>query len=88
VFDEDGVCISVKTAPVDTLQKVFRDLVLSEKIPVEKALKLFTSNVSEFFGISDEGHGFVKENGIANLVFYDDALNLKMTIAKGDIKVS
>ncbi len=88
VFDEKGVCIDVKTAPVDTLQSVFRELVVQKGIAVETALKIFTSNVSEFFGLSDEGYGHVRENGIANLIFYDDAFNLKMTVAKGEIRFS
>ncbi len=83
IFDEDGICTDVKTAPVDTLQKVFKDLILKNNIPIETALKPFTSNVSSFFGLSDQGHGTIRENGIANLVFYDTDLNLKLTVAKG-----
>ncbi len=83
-FDSNGNFLSVETAPVDTLQKVFKALVINAGHPIQTALKIFTSNVSEFFGISKQGHGKIIEEGVANLCVYDKNLNLKRTLAQGE----
>ena len=83
VFDEKGDFISVKTAPVDTLYKVFKNLVIDNNHPIEKSLKIFTSNVADFFGVSKEGYGYIRENGVASFVIADGSLKIKETCSQG-----
>lgn len=84
IFDAKGDFLSIETAPVDTLQKLFHTLVVEMGHPIQTALKIVSSNVSEFFGIAKEGHGKITENGIANLCVYDRNLDLKQTLAQGE----
>lgn len=85
VFDEKGDFVSVKTAPVNTLHQVFKNLVIEKGHPIEDCLKIFTSNVTDFFGISKEGYGYIREDGIANFVVVGEDLQIKETISQGDI---
>jgi len=84
VFDENGNFVSVKTAPVDTLYKGFINLVTQKGHSIETVLKLFTSNVSDFFGISKEGYGYLREGGIASFVLADQDLKIKETFSQGE----
>ena len=84
VFDEKGNFISVKTAPVDTLYKAFKHLSIDNDHPIEVCLKMFTSNVADFFGISKEGFGYIREDGVASFVIADKALNIKETCSQGE----
>ncbi len=84
VFDENGNFVSVNTAPVDTLHKAFKRLVIDNGHPLEACLKIFTSNVSDFFGISKKGFGYIREGGVASLIIADNHLAIKETISLGE----
>lgn len=84
VFDEKGNFVSVKTAPVDTLYRAFKHLSIDNGHSIEKCLKIFTSNVADFFGISKEGYGYIREDGIASFVVVDKSLKIKETCSQGE----
>jgi len=84
VFDENGNFVSVKTAPVDTLYKSFVKLVTQKGYSIELVLPIFTSNVSDFFGISKEGYGYIREGGIASFVLVDENFEIKETFSQGE----
>ncbi len=84
VFDENGDFVSVKTAPVDTLFKAFRHLTLDSGHSIEECLKIFTANVADFFGISKEGYGYIREDGVASFLIVDKTLKIKETCSQGE----
>jgi N-acetylglucosamine-6-phosphate deacetylase len=47
-------------------------------------LKIFTSNVADFFGISKEGYGYIREGGVASFVVVDKSLKIKETCSQGE----
>ncbi|MFP4461262.1 MAG: beta-aspartyl-peptidase [Thermotogota bacterium] len=85
IFDKKGDFVSVKTAPVDTLYEVFKTLVLEKGHAIQDCLKIFTSNVSDFFGISKEGYGHLFEGGVANFTIVDQHLDIRITVSQGEI---
>jgi len=84
VFDEKGNFVSVKTAPVDTLYKAFKQLAIDNGHSIEDCLKIFTSNVADFFGISKEGYGYIHEDGVASFVIADKSLTILETYSQGE----
>lgn len=84
IFDEEGNFVSVKTAPVDTLYEAFKHLTLDIGHSIEECLKIFTSNVADFFGISKDGYGYIREDGVASFVIADKTLKIKETVSQGE----
>ncbi|TYB88886.1 MAG: beta-aspartyl-peptidase [Kosmotoga sp.] len=67
VFDKDGNLKDIKSSPVDTLLKMFRKFI-EAGIPVENALKPFTYNPANIFGLLKEGIGQIMINGLASFI--------------------
>ncbi|MFW6119551.1 MAG: beta-aspartyl-peptidase [Petrotogales bacterium] len=86
VFDKDGNLKNIKSSPVDTLIKMFKKFIDAD-IPVEKALKPFTYNPANVFGLLREGIGQIKVNGIASfIVFCGDTFEITYVFGSGRLK--
>jgi len=83
VFD-NGQLVSIERAGEDPLLKTFRKLVLDHSLPVQQALKPFTSNVSDYFGLKN-GTGHIREGEKASFVLFTSDFNIKKTVSNGRI---
>lgn len=85
-FNERGEFIGLKVGSIKTLFDAFRDVVLEEKIPLEKALQVVTSNPAKFLKFGNKGSIQVGKD--ADIVLLDkDELNVNTVIAKGQIMI-
>ncbi|TYB30900.1 MAG: beta-aspartyl-peptidase [Candidatus Mcinerneyibacterium aminivorans] len=83
-FDDNKELIELKAAKMDCLYEAFKKAVLEFEIPVNKALKPFTSNVSDIYKLKKKGQ--IKLENDADLLIADmDSLKIKKVIAKGVI---
>lgn len=74
----------VGLVPLDSILEEFRDMVLEEKIPLEDAVRVVSTNVAEHLKL--EGKGRIAEGCDADiLLLAKDTLELKFVIAKGEI---
>jgi beta-aspartyl-dipeptidase (metallo-type) len=83
-FDKNNELIELKAARIDCLYETFKKAVLEFEIPVNKALKPFTSNVADIYKLYKKGQ--IKLKNDADLLIVDrDSLKIKKVIAKGVI---
>jgi beta-aspartyl-dipeptidase (metallo-type) len=80
-FDEHNNPIGFKIAPINTNFKEFRDLVQIGKVPLEKAIKLITTNPAENLGLRSKGA--IQVGHDADLCILDDQLQLTDVFARG-----
>lgn len=84
-FDEKGKLVTLeKGKPVSNLLEL-KDTVLIEKIPLEKALKVSTSNPAQILGLSNKG--FIREYMDADALLLDKDFRMKSFIANGTLMV-
>ncbi|MFW5985875.1 MAG: beta-aspartyl-peptidase [Halanaerobiales bacterium] len=86
VFNEKGELESIKRAEPDSLLFTLQKLVLENGISLEKALKLFTTNVADFFALDREGLGRIKKDNLADFIILDRELNIKGAVVRGNHK--
>jgi len=80
-FDENGVPVGVRSAPVDkNLQEVVL-LVKEGKLPIEEAFKLSTSNPADNLGLKHKGR--IKVGNDADFCCFDENLHLTDVFARG-----
>ncbi|CZR75341.1 isoaspartyl dipeptidase IadA [Clostridium cf. saccharolyticum K10] [Clostridioides difficile] len=84
VYDAQGNYIGLIVTTVETMHKEFKDLVLKEKIPLETALRVITSNVSRAIGMYPQ-KGTIKEGADADLVLMDCDLEIREVYARGKL---
>ncbi len=81
-FDKDGKLAGYKICSVSTLYREVKFAIKEEKIPIEDALKVVTSNVANILKL--ENKGTIECGKDADLVMVDEnSLDIDMVIAKG-----
>jgi beta-aspartyl-dipeptidase (metallo-type) len=81
VFDGAGRLVRLTVASQKDLLRKFRDLVRKKLLPLETALRLFSTNAAEFYRLV--GKGRVVEGGDADLILFDRNLALESVFARG-----
>ena len=80
-FDENGKLVKLEMGFPASNLKELADCVMKEKIPLETALKVLTSNVSTILRLP--GKGFISPGMDADLLFLDQAMKMIHLIAMG-----
>lgn len=87
VFDASGKLVKLGIGSLSTNIQEFHDAVVNESIPVETALKPFTSNVADILKL-DRKKGRIKEGLDADILLLDENdLSIDTVIAKGKVMV-
>jgi beta-aspartyl-dipeptidase (metallo-type) len=81
VFDKSGKLVRLTIASEKDLFRKFRDLVAKKILPLEEAVRLFSTNAAEFYKL--RGKGRIAAGGDADLILLDRDLVLKGVFAKG-----
>jgi len=83
-FNERKEIISMQIASVDSLYREFFDMVKKEKLPIENAVRVTSTNIAEHLKLEKKGK--VKKDKDADLIIFDkDTLRMKYVIAKGKV---
>lgn len=82
-FDENGNLVGLLIAPLKSLYKEFKDIVVKEGVDLNMALNFVSTNIAN--NLEFENKGEIKSNKDADLLVFDDEMNLKYVIAKGKI---
>ncbi|MCM3603056.1 beta-aspartyl-peptidase [Robertmurraya korlensis] len=86
-FDEMGEFKGLKVGKTDSLFREVRDAVIQEKVPLEQALQVITSNPAQVLKLSQKGN--IQKGKDADLVILDkETLTIQSVIAKGQIMVA
>jgi len=86
-FDEMGEFKGLKVGKTDSLFREVRDAVLNEKIPLEQAITVITSNPAQVLKLSQKGN--IQKGKDADLVILDkEKLTIQTVIAKGQLMVT
>lgn len=86
IFDDSGKLSGVGICEVSTLYNSVRESVKKYNIPLEKAIKVITSNVAELLKLDNKGK--IEKNKDADLVIIDEkTLEIDTVIAKGKVVV-
>ena len=84
-FDLAGNLISMeKGRPIANLNEI-KDAVIKEKLPLETAWKIVSSNVAKITKLSRKGS--IREDYDADAILLDDDFNIKYLFAKGNLMV-
>jgi|TARA_B110000240_G_scaffold54672_1_gene62262 beta-aspartyl-dipeptidase (metallo-type) len=81
-LDDNGNLIGFKRAPFDKNLEEVINLVTIGGIPLEKAIKLITTNPAKNLGLKNKGHAKVGYD--ADLCFFDSSFKLQTVISKGN----
>jgi len=81
---ENGVFVRLLVTRADSLIKEFRDLILTEGVPLETALAFITSNAALATGLYPK-KGAAAEGSDADFVLLTEQLGIDSVIAKGKI---
>jgi len=81
VFDKSGKLVRLTIASEKDLFRKFRDLVAKKILPLEEAVRLFSTNAAEFYKL--RGKGRIAAGGGADLILLDRDLVLRGVFAKG-----
>ena len=85
-FDADGRDAGIGICKVDTLYEEVRKAILEEKVPIEKAIKVITSNVANILCLYDKGR--IDKGMSADFVTVDEeTLEIQDVYAKGSFLV-
>jgi beta-aspartyl-dipeptidase (metallo-type) len=85
LFDEKGAFKGLEVGKVSTLFKEVRDAVREEKIPLEIALNVITSNPARNLRLTNKGSIQVGKD--ADLVLLDENLEIDTVISRGRIMI-
>lgn len=80
-FDENGMLVKLEMGLPSSNIRELRDAVLQEKIPVETALKVLTSNVASILKLP--GKGYIAHGMDADILFLDEDMNMVHLLAMG-----
>jgi beta-aspartyl-dipeptidase (metallo-type) len=81
VFDKTGNLIGLTVATQKDLFRKFRDIVRKNILPLEKTVRLFSTNAADFYKLARKGR--IAEGMDADLVILDKELALKDVFARG-----
>jgi len=86
-FDEMGEFKGLKVGQTASLFREVRDAVLNEKVPLEQAIQVITSNPAQVLKLSQKGN--IQKGKDADLVILDkEKLTIQTVIAKGQLMVT
>ncbi len=80
-FDKDGNYIGYKVAPLKSLYNEIIDSIKQEKIPIDKAIRVATSNPAIIYNLS--GKGYIKEGFDADILIIDKDFQINSLFARG-----
>lgn len=83
-YDKFGKLLQIGVSSTESLIKELKHMVTEGKVPLEKALPFFTTNVAGGLGLSDK-KGCVQMNADADMILLNDNLEVDTVIAKGNI---
>ncbi|HAA85443.1 MAG TPA: beta-aspartyl-peptidase [Kosmotogaceae bacterium] len=83
VFDDQKNLTELKSAPVNTLMKVFVNMVNEAGMEISKALMPFTVNPARFYRLVDIGIGVIEESKRANLLIMSKDLETLGVFSRG-----
>lgn len=86
-YDEFGNLVEIGVSSVASLYNELRTMVLELNIDLEKALKLFTTNVSKALNIYPK-KGTIHEDSDGDLLIIDNNMNLLSVIANGELMMN
>ncbi len=84
-FDEKGKLVQLETGYPKSIFDELKDTVLQEKVPLEKALSVVTSNVADILALQQKGR--VEVSGDADLVLINDDFEIEYMCAMGQMMV-
>ncbi|MCI4396058.1 MAG: beta-aspartyl-peptidase [Thermoprotei archaeon] len=86
-FDEGGNLLKVLVSPVDSMLSEFKDLVTVEKVKLEDAVRIVSTNVAHHLML--HGKGKIEKGSDADfIVLGEEDLDLKAVISGGEVKSS
>jgi len=83
-FNERKELVGVLIAPVSSMIKEFRDMVLEEKIALEDAIRVTSTNIADHLKLSFKGR-IARGKDADILIMSKDSLDLRYVIARGEI---
>ncbi|HHC19078.1 MAG TPA: beta-aspartyl-peptidase [Euryarchaeota archaeon] len=86
-FNEKKELVGVLIAPVSSILREFRDLILKEKIKIEDAIKIVSTNVARHLKLHSKGKISVGKDADILIMSKED-LQLKYVIARGEVFLS
>jgi len=81
VFDEDDNIVGLVAASLSSMYEQLKAMVYEEYIPLERALKVMTSNVAD--GLKLYGKGHITDGMDADITVLDNNFNIKYVFANG-----
>lgn len=84
-FDENGNLTGLTMGALKSVLKEITDAVKDEKVPLEQAIKVGTSNPATLMKLNAKG--FIKENYDADILMLDKDYNVYNVIARGQVMV-
>ena len=81
VFDRAGRLVRLTIATEKDLLRKFGDLVVKKILPIETAIRLFSTNAAEFYKLA--GKGRIAAGAAADLIVLDRGLALQAVFARG-----
>lgn len=83
-FDKKKEIVDMLVASVSSLYKEFIDIIKEEKMPIEDAIRVTSTNISKHLKLDKKGE--IKAGKDADLIVLDkNTLQIKYVIAKGKI---
>lgn len=82
VYSESGKMEGLIVTTLDSLYKEFKDLVEEEKLSLEDAIQIVSSNIAKVLGIYPN-KGCIEKGSDADIVILDRDLNIETVLAKG-----
>lgn len=83
-FNERKELVKVSIAPVDSILKEFRDLVIREKVKMEDAIRIVSTNVARHLKLHSKGE-LLEGKDADILIVTKDSLGLRYVIARGEV---
>ncbi len=84
-FDKAGNLISLEKGKPSANLKEIKDAVNSEKLPLETAWKIVSSNVAKILKLNRKG--FIKEDFDADAIILDNDFNVRYLFARGELMI-
>lgn len=82
-YDSDGAVTRIGLSSVSALLTELKDLVLTEKVPLDQALPFFTTNPAAAMGLPMKGS--IRRGCDADLLLMNKSLEIETVIARGKI---
>ncbi len=81
IFDDRGKLVAMGIGSIATLWEEIRDAIVEEKIPIEDAVSIVTSNVARVLKLGQKGK--IASGADADLFITDDRFQIQHVFAKG-----